>query len=87
MNQSVLFPELQDWNTELEVVEFPVQISGALISCSISLKKLREISGNTKLEGASAIECFLKFRFDIEELIEEMIEDERYNDLDQISIN
>lgn len=87
MNQSVLFPELQDWNAELEVVEFPVQVSGALITCSISLQKLREISGDAKLEGASAIERFSTFRFDIEELIEEMIEDESYNDLDQISIS
>lgn len=86
MNQSIIFPDLQEWNQQKRVVEFPAQQAGSLIVCSICIEKLATLSGNMNITVENVIEVFLQYRFDIEEIAEEMIEDEMLNALDQVEI-
>jgi len=86
MNQSILFPNIQEWDKDKRVVEFPAQHGGALIGCSISIEKLKVLSGKSSLNDVDAMEVFSQYRFDIEEIAEEMIEDEVFNELDHIEI-
>ncbi|WP_413285536.1 DUF1488 domain-containing protein [Vibrio sp. MA40-2] len=86
MNQAILFADIQDWNDELSIVEFYAQNAGTLIECSISKQKLAAISGVREINSSNAVNIFLQYRFDIEEIAEDMIEDEQFNHLDQIQI-
>jgi len=86
MNQSILFPDIQDWDEAKEAVIFPAQCAGALIECTITKDYLESLAQCSLEDGHAVIDAFSKLRFDIEEQAQEMIEDERYNDLDQIEI-
>lgn len=86
MNQSILFPDIQEWDESKQVVTFPAQCAGSLIECVITKDHLESLAKFPIGNAQTAIEVFCKFRFDIEEQAEEMIEEERYNDLDQIEI-
>ncbi|MFC1237438.1 DUF1488 family protein [Vibrio sp. F74] len=86
MNQSILFSDIQEWNDKREVVEFTAQQAGLLIKCTISRQRLTVISGTNELHSDIILDVFSEYRFDIEEIAEEMIEDERFNDLDQVEI-
>ena len=86
MNQAILFTDIQNWNDELDIVEFYAQNASALIKCSISKQKLAVISDVREITSSNAVEIFLQYRFDIEEIAEYMIEDESFNHLDQIEI-
>ena len=86
MNQSILFPDLQSWNEEKQVITFPAQQSGALIECYIPLAKLAQLAGGDIANGEEALQQFKILRFDIEELAEELIEDEMFNPNGQIEI-
>jgi len=86
MNQSILFPDVQEWNAELEAVVFPAQQSGALIECVVSSKELQKICGISIHNGQQALAAFADVRFDLEELAEELIEDEAFNQLGQIEV-
>ena len=79
MNQSILFPDLQDWDSESQTVVFPVQVQGANIECRISLKRLASLSSEILITQSSDIEVralavFDECRFDIEEEVEALIE-------------
>ncbi len=86
MNQSILFPDIQEWNPELEAIVFPAQQSGALIECLVSLQELQKISGASINGREEALAVFVDVRFDLEELAEELIEDEDFNQLGQIEV-
>ncbi|MDW6018525.1 DUF1488 domain-containing protein [Vibrio plantisponsor] len=86
MNQSILFPDMQEWNSELQAVTFPAQQSGALIECIVTLDELAKISGVTISSEQEALAAFEMVRFDLEELAEELIEDEAFNQLGQIEV-
>ncbi|MDB1122556.1 DUF1488 family protein [Vibrio algarum] len=87
MNQAILFPDIQEWNAKLEVIKFPALQSGSLIDCTISLHRLSALSRNDEIGENEVLNVFSEYRFDIEEIAEEMIEDEMFNDLDQIEIS
>jgi hypothetical protein len=84
MNQSILFPNNETWNESLQQVEFPAQSMGALITCVVPLDVLERVSGITLHDSDSALEQFCQYRFDIEELAEEQIEDENFNSEGQV---
>ncbi len=86
MNQSILFPDIQEWNSELEVIVFPAQQSGALIECIVNVQELQKISGASINSKEQALAVFADVRFDLEELAEELIEDEAFNQSGQIEV-
>ncbi|MCK6265657.1 DUF1488 domain-containing protein [Vibrio sp. ZSDE26] len=86
MNQSILFPDIQDWNDERKVICFPAQSSGALIECSVSLSQLEIISGRSLQTAKQALDTFSEYRFDIEERAEELIEQEAFSASGSIEI-
>ncbi|HAS63857.1 MAG TPA: DUF1488 domain-containing protein [Vibrio sp.] len=79
MNQSILFPDIQTWNEELNAVTFPAQQAGALVECVASVSYLTQLSGQTINGTQQALEVFDQNRFEIEEQAEQLIEDEEYN--------
>ncbi|MBV7300855.1 DUF1488 domain-containing protein [Enterovibrio paralichthyis] len=84
MNQNILFPDLQHWDAEKQAVGFLAQQAGALIPCFISLADLGK-RAQQKLETEEAIlKVFNQYRFDLEELAEEAIEEEDFNVLGEI---
>lgn len=84
MNQNILFPDLQHWHAEKQAVCFQAQQAGALIPCFISIADL-EKRALQKLETEQAIlAVFNQYRFDLEELAEEAIEEEDFNVLGEI---
>jgi len=87
MNQSILFPDLQQWLAVSECIEFPAQQSGHTISCIISVNKLAKLSGKSIAGEQQALLLFAEYRFDIEELAEELIEEESFNSSGQIEIS
>lgn len=86
MNQSILFPDIQTWDEEKQAVSFPAQQSGVLIECFIRKTELEKISGIAIEEGQQALDTFSQYRFELEELAEELIEEEEFNDLGQIEV-
>ncbi|GIU34912.1 DUF1488 domain-containing protein [Shewanella schlegeliana] len=89
MNQSILFPDLQDWDTQTQSVVFPVQVQGANIECRISLNKLVSLAaapmaGDDGDKAAKALALFEEYRFDIEEEVEELIEQETFDELGRV---
>ncbi|MEL7292674.1 MAG: DUF1488 domain-containing protein [Pseudomonadota bacterium] len=86
MNQSILFPDMQTWHAEAQVMSFPAQQSGALIECIVSKQALENLSGQSIVDQQQALAVFAQCRFDLEELAEGLIEDEQYNSSGQIEI-
>ncbi len=86
MNQSILFPDMQQWNEQQQVVVFPAQQAGALIECVVSVNELSRLSTQPVSGKSQALETFQALRFDLEELAEALIEDEAFNQHGQIDI-
>ncbi len=86
MNQSILFPELQSWDELLQSVNFPAQQSGALIECYVTKQKLAKMSASDVEGEQQAIAAFIACRFDLEEIAEELIEDEAFDEEGHIII-
>ncbi|OCQ52179.1 hypothetical protein Ppb6_02587 [Photorhabdus australis subsp. thailandensis] len=40
MNQSILFPDREEWNEQEQIVIFPALVNGLLVQCVISAKDL-----------------------------------------------
>ncbi|BBL90336.1 DUF1488 domain-containing protein [Vibrio rotiferianus] len=87
MNQSILFPDMQSWDEVSQSVNFAAQQSGALIECYVTKQKLEKLSGSAIGDEQAAIEAFVDFRFDLEEIAEELIEDEAFNEEGHIIID
>ncbi|MGL6262235.1 DUF1488 domain-containing protein [Vibrio sp. WXL210] len=87
MNQSILFPDMQTWDSVSQRVIFPAQQGGALIECVISLVQLEKMVSRS-LEGeAEVLKAFAELRFDLEEWAEQQIEDEEFNSQGQIELS
>lgn len=86
MNQSILFPDIQSWDESSQSIHFPAQQSGALIECYVTKQKLSKMSGLDIEDEQEAVEAFLALRFDLEEMAEELIEDEAFNEEGHIVI-
>ncbi len=86
MNQSILFPDIQSWDESSQSVNFPAQQSGALIECYVTKEKLSKMSGSNVEGEQQALEAFIALRFDLEEVAEELIEDEAFNEEGHIVI-
>ncbi|MDW6091463.1 DUF1488 domain-containing protein [Vibrio rhizosphaerae] len=86
MNQSIIFPDVQSWNEDARHIVFPAQCQGALIECIVTVAVLEELSGQSITSQEDAIRFFSLYRFDLEELAEQLIDDEAYNALGQIDL-
>ncbi len=86
MNQSILFPDLQSWEVSTQSVHFPAQQSGALIQCYVTKHKLEKLCGSELDTEQAVISAFVDCRFDLEEIAEELIEDEAFNEEGHIVI-
>ncbi len=86
MNQSILFPDMQSWDEPSQSVRFPAQQSGALIECYATKQKLVKISGSDIKNEQQAVEVFIACRFDLEDIAEELIEDEAFDEEGHIVI-
>ena len=80
MNQSILFPDLQEWNEELQEIHFPAQVQGANIECRISLARLVQLEGREVQSQQEALKVFDAYRFDIEDEVEMLIEQEEFDE-------
>lgn len=86
MNQSILFADIQEWDQLKCVVTFPAQQAGALIECSISLEMIERLSGISVDGERQALQAFSSIRFDVEELAEELIDNEEFNEKGEIEL-
>ncbi|EPN3982347.1 TPA: DUF1488 domain-containing protein [Vibrio parahaemolyticus] len=86
MNQSILFPDMQSWDEVSQSVNFVAQQSGALIECFVTKQKLEKLSGSELDTEPAVIAAFIDYRFDLEEIAEELIEDEAFNEEGHIII-
>ncbi|ELB1484766.1 DUF1488 domain-containing protein [Vibrio parahaemolyticus] len=86
MNQSILFPDMQSWDEVSQSVNFTAQQSGALIECFVTKQKLEKLSGSELDTEQAVIAAFIDYRFDLEEIAEELIEDEAFNEEGHIII-
>ncbi|MGD6737690.1 DUF1488 domain-containing protein [Photobacterium leiognathi subsp. mandapamensis] len=80
MNQDILFSDIQAWDAVCQAVNFPAQQAGALITCWVSLEWLQARSDKSLQDEVDILAQFSAYRFDLEELAEEMIEDECFDD-------
>lgn len=87
MNQSILFPDMQSWDEASQSVNFAAQQSGALIECYVTKQKLKKLSGSLIETEQAAIKVFTDYRFDLEEIAEELIEDEAFDEEGHIIID
>ncbi|WP_299020641.1 DUF1488 domain-containing protein [uncultured Photobacterium sp.] len=79
MNQDILFADIQLWDSNRQAVNFPAQQAGALITCWVSLAWLQKEVDKPLIEEADILSTFSVYRFDLEELAEELIEEEEFN--------
>ena len=86
MNQSILFPDIQSWDEVSQSVNFSAQQSGALIECFVTKQKLEKLSGSELDTEQAVLSAFIDYRFDLEEIAEELIEDEAFNEEGHIII-
>lgn len=73
MNQSIIFPDIQQWDSEGRQVVFPAQVMGANINCRISVQTLTSLSGRHIEHRLEALAVFDEYRFDIEDKMEEFV--------------
>lgn len=66
---------------------FVGQQSGNLIECLVSADYLENLSQLQIDDEVMALKVFSEYRFDLEDLAEELIEAEEFNQLGQIEIN
>lgn len=66
---------------------FVGQQSGNLIECLVSANYLENLSQLQIDDEVMALKVFSEYRFDLEDLAEELIEAEEFNQLGQIEIN
>jgi len=84
MNQSIIFSDNEYYNHDLQQVEFQAQCQGHLIRCIISWSTLNQLSNQPNTQGVAnertALSLFDSARFDIEDLTEELIVQQAFNE-------
>lgn len=80
MNQSILFPDIQTWNEEKQEIVFPVQVQGVNLECVLPITVLEEQAQKSLSNEVEILAAFDSLRFDIEDSIEELIENQQYDE-------
>ncbi|MDB2387261.1 DUF1488 domain-containing protein [Shewanella sp.] len=91
MNQSILFPDLQDWESSSQMIVFTAQQQGINIECRIGITKLAALSKTNLIAtdqdiATKALAMFETYRFDIEEEVEQLIEQEQFDELGRVIV-
>jgi hypothetical protein len=92
MNQSIIFPDDQQWHSKEGYITFPAQSAGLLITCVISPEMLAKLSGQAisadglNDTGKQALQLFAAYRFEVEELAEQLIDDECFDNQGRVII-
>ncbi|WP_076541702.1 DUF1488 domain-containing protein [Shewanella sp. UCD-KL21] len=91
MNQSVIFTDLVEWNTQQQTMLFIGQVQGMNINCIVSKERLLQLSGQQtateqSMQAEQAFALFERVRFDLEDIAEEMIEAEDFDQQGNITI-
>lgn len=95
MNQSILFPDLQYWDDNNKQICFIAQLQGMNIKCYISADKLAKLSGlggndfspqPSSDEAAAMLALFDAVRFDAEEMAEELIAAEEFDEFGAVHL-
>ncbi len=84
MNQNIIFSDDMTWDDELASIQFTGQQQGMTIRCYIGLDALSQLSQEMVSDQQHAISMFEQYRFDIEELAEELIEQEAFDEQGRI---
>lgn len=90
MNQSIIFPDLQHWDGTQKRICFIAQQQGMNIKCYISAAKLRELNDFSQQpsgdEAAAMLALFDAVRFDAEDMAEELIAAEEFDELGTVHL-
>ncbi|WP_144211776.1 DUF1488 family protein [Shewanella donghaensis] len=85
MNQSVIFTDLVEWDELQQTVIFIAQVQGMNVNCIIPIAKLLEktqdkASDVVQMQQEHVLALFERVRFDFEDLAEELIEAEEFDE-------
>ncbi|MCU7996053.1 DUF1488 domain-containing protein [Shewanella glacialipiscicola] len=90
MNQSILFPDLQYWDDAQRQICFMAQLQGMNIKCYISANKLAELNDFSEQpssgEAAAMLALFDAVRFDAEEMAEDLIAAEDFDEFGAVHL-
>ncbi|MCF1429291.1 MAG: DUF1488 domain-containing protein [Shewanella sp.] len=78
MNQNIIFPDLQSWDADKQLMVFPVQVEGRTLFCVIGLDKLSAMTGIDPVDADNVLDVFSQARFDIEDLAEKKLASEKF---------
>lgn len=87
MNQSIIFTDQAVWSDSSKEVIFTAQQQGQLIECRVAISYLEQLSQLKIEQEQAALKVFSEYRFDLEDLAEELIEAEEFNTSGQIEIS
>ena len=80
MNQAILFNDDVHYSSQKKALQFSAMVAGSTVTCIINMECFAEP------QAASPLDYFNQFKFDYEDIAEQLIKDERYNDEGQIII-
>ncbi|WP_417617880.1 DUF1488 domain-containing protein [Oceanisphaera sp.] len=78
MNQDIIVNDDLNWQPEQQRVAFSAQWLGGRVNCFISLARLEHLSGQSLIDEANIVLAFESVRFDIEELVSELVSQEAF---------
>ncbi|MBU3825096.1 MAG: DUF1488 domain-containing protein [Candidatus Oceanisphaera merdipullorum] len=78
MNQDVIVNDDLNWQPEQQRLVFSTQWFGGQVICYLSLSRLEHLSGQALVDEANIILAFESVRFDIEELVSELVGQEAF---------
>lgn len=78
MNQDIIVNDDLNWQPEQQRVAFSAQWFGGQVACFISLSQLEHLSGQPLVDEAGIMLAFESVRFDIEEKVTELINQEAF---------
>ncbi|WP_407331758.1 DUF1488 domain-containing protein [Enterovibrio sp. 27052020O] len=87
MNQSILFSDGQRVDADKQAVRFDAQQYGALIPCFVAIADLQKRHQDTLMTKKAILTVFSQHRFDYEDLAEEAIEAEDFNERGEIWVS
>ncbi|AXW86104.1 hypothetical protein AU509_16700 [Lonsdalea britannica] len=74
MNQSIQFPDREEWDEDIQAIRFPVQINGFLRECVLRAESIQQRFGGA--DGEQWLSLFISNRWDLEEEFECLIVDD-----------
>ncbi|EKS7794976.1 DUF1488 domain-containing protein [Edwardsiella piscicida] len=82
MNQSILFPELEQWQASSSTITFPAMVNGFQVTCAIRWRDLQVLAARMGAGEAHQVPLtlFQTLRWQLEEYAEQEIIDEAYDD-------